>query len=45
MASRRENKGSVTPRKKALDNIKPEFRDSLWKKRHTAINRAIRDLF
>jgi hypothetical protein len=31
--------------KAALDNIKPQFRDSLWKKRHVAIKRAIRDLF
>ena len=31
--------------KKALENIKPAFRDSLWKKRHVALNRAIKDLF
>ena len=31
--------------KKALENIKPEFRNSAWMKRHVALKRAIRDLF
>jgi len=31
--------------KRALENIKPEFRDSTWMKRHVALNRAIKDLF
>ena len=31
--------------KMALDNIKPAFRDSIWKKRYVALNKAIKDLF
>jgi len=31
--------------RKTLENIKPGFRDSLWLKKHTALNRAIKDLF
>lgn len=31
--------------KMSLENIKPKFRDSLWRKRYIALNRAIKDLF
>ena len=31
--------------KMSLKNIKPKFRDSLWRKRYVALNRALKDLF
>jgi len=29
----------------SLENIKPQFRDYAWKKKHVALKRALRDLF
>jgi len=29
----------------ALENVKPQFRDSMWKKKYLALKRAIKDLF
>lgn len=31
--------------KASLENIKPSFRDHMWKKKYDALNKAIKDLF
>ncbi len=40
-----KTKEALLQEKMSLENIKPKFRDSLWRKRYIALNRAIKDLF